>query len=160
MVTSVLSDSISKYQSDSSVTVYVAAAAGTGAIHAVIRSMAKEALAIRLNDFESFFSTVYRPNTKSKTHYTYCILPPFDLSERFAIITFMPTYNYSCPQCGHFEKFQKMSEDSLTECPTCGDSVKKVYSAPGISGFTPTPATVSPNYNPNRSAVWNSAQQE
>ena len=127
--------------------------------------MAKEALAIVLNDLESFFNTADRPNTKSKTHYTYCILSPFDLSQGFAIITFMPTYTYKFIDTEDtIEVYQSISEDTLTELehPDTGKkmAVKKVYSAPGISGFTPTPATVSPNYNPNRSAVWNSAQQE
>ena len=38
----------------------------------------------------------------------------------------MPTYDYACDKCGHtFDKFQKMSDDPLKECPKCGS--KKVH---------------------------------
>ena len=52
----------------------------------------------------------------------------------------MPTYQYSCTECGHFfEAFQSFSEDSLTECPECGGKLRKVYNAVGVvfkvSGF-------------------------
>lgn len=48
----------------------------------------------------------------------------------------MPTYDYRCNTCDEvFEIFQSFSEDALTECPTggCTGSVKKIFSAPGIS---------------------------
>ncbi len=33
----------------------------------------------------------------------------------------MPTYEYRCPECGNeFEKFQKMSDEPVAECPECG----------------------------------------
>ena len=32
----------------------------------------------------------------------------------------MPTYEYSCPKCGHhFEVFQSMRDAPLTKCPKC-----------------------------------------
>jgi len=32
----------------------------------------------------------------------------------------MPTYEYRCPKCGtDFEKFQKMSDEPVAECPKC-----------------------------------------
>jgi putative FmdB family regulatory protein len=32
----------------------------------------------------------------------------------------MPTYEYSCPKCGHqFEAFQSMRDAPLTKCPKC-----------------------------------------
>lgn len=32
----------------------------------------------------------------------------------------MPTYDYSCADCGHREEvFQKMTDDPLTQCPAC-----------------------------------------
>lgn len=32
----------------------------------------------------------------------------------------MPTYEYSCKNCGHeLESFQRMSEDPLIDCPSC-----------------------------------------
>lgn len=33
----------------------------------------------------------------------------------------MPTYEYRCPSCGNeFEKFQRMSDEPVAECPSCG----------------------------------------
>ena len=35
----------------------------------------------------------------------------------------MPTYEYECPKCGyHFEKFQSMKDERLTQCPKCKKS--------------------------------------
>lgn len=32
----------------------------------------------------------------------------------------MPTYSYRCEACGHeFDIVQRMSEDALTDCPSC-----------------------------------------
>lgn len=72
----------------------------------------------------------------------------------------MPTYQYNCPDCGLFETYQKVSEDTLTKCPTCESAIKKVFSVPGVVGMQNVPNTVSPTYRPDRSAVWNSAQAE
>ena len=52
----------------------------------------------------------------------------------------MPTYQYSCTECGHFfEQFQSFSEDSLTVCPQCQGRLRKVFNAVGVvfkgSGF-------------------------
>ncbi len=52
----------------------------------------------------------------------------------------MPTYQYSCIDCGHFfEAQQSFSEDSLTVCPECGGKLRKVFNAVGVvfkgSGF-------------------------
>jgi len=52
----------------------------------------------------------------------------------------MPTYDYRCKDCGHeFEAHQSFSDDPLTECPSCGGTVKKKFAAVGIafkgSGF-------------------------
>ena len=52
----------------------------------------------------------------------------------------MPTYQYSCTECGHFfEQFQSFSEDSLTECPQCQGRLRKLFNAVGVvfkgSGF-------------------------
>jgi putative FmdB family regulatory protein len=33
----------------------------------------------------------------------------------------MPTYEYRCTACGHdFEKFLRMSDEPVAECPECG----------------------------------------
>ncbi|MGN6722312.1 MAG: FmdB family zinc ribbon protein [Marmoricola sp.] len=52
----------------------------------------------------------------------------------------MPTYQYTCNDCGHFlEAVQSFSDDSLTVCPECGGTLRKVYNAVGVvfkgSGF-------------------------
>ena len=48
----------------------------------------------------------------------------------------MPTYDYRCNTCEKtFEVFQSFSEEPLINCPDeeCEGSVKKIFSAPGIS---------------------------
>jgi putative FmdB family regulatory protein len=60
----------------------------------------------------------------------------------------MPTYQYACSDCGHqFEAFQSFSEASLTTCPECNGTVRKVYSAVGVvfkgSGFYKTDSVKS-----------------
>ncbi|MCW2866299.1 MAG: regulatory protein FmdB family [Marmoricola sp.] len=52
----------------------------------------------------------------------------------------MPTYQYSCTECGHFFEIQQsFSEDSLTVCPVCEGRLRKVFNAVGVvfkgSGF-------------------------
>jgi putative FmdB family regulatory protein len=55
----------------------------------------------------------------------------------------MPTYEYTCRDCGHtFDIVQKMTDEPLTVCPDCGGSLRKVYAVPAIafkgSGFYAT----------------------
>ncbi len=55
----------------------------------------------------------------------------------------MPTYEYRCKSCDHqFEIVQAFTEDSLTECPACSGTLKKVFGNVGItfkgSGFYKT----------------------
>lgn len=40
----------------------------------------------------------------------------------------MPTYEYDCPKCGTFERFQSMTEEALKRCPTCRSKVEKLIS--------------------------------
>ena len=52
----------------------------------------------------------------------------------------MPTYSYSCRDCGHaFDIQQAFTDDALTACPNCGGSLRKVFGAVGVtfngSGF-------------------------
>ncbi len=52
----------------------------------------------------------------------------------------MPTYQYQCADCGEaLEIRQSFSDDALTECPTCGGRLRKVFNAVGVvfkgSGF-------------------------
>jgi putative FmdB family regulatory protein len=55
----------------------------------------------------------------------------------------MPTYEYSCTQCGeHFDVVQSFRDDPLTECELCGGQLRKVFGSIGIvfkgSGFYKT----------------------
>lgn len=52
----------------------------------------------------------------------------------------MPTYSYRCADCQHaFDVQQSMSDASLTECPSCGGKLRKIFGAVGVtfngSGF-------------------------
>lgn len=52
----------------------------------------------------------------------------------------MPLYEYKCRACEHrFERIRKFSDPPLTECPSCGGKVEKLFSAPAFqfkgSGF-------------------------
>ena len=44
----------------------------------------------------------------------------------------MPLYEYQCGRCGRFEVIRKFSDAPLTACPTCGQDVQKLFSAPAI----------------------------
>ena len=52
----------------------------------------------------------------------------------------MPTYQYSCTECGErIEAVQKFTDEPLQVCSVCGGKLRKVFSAVGIvfkgSGF-------------------------
>ena len=53
----------------------------------------------------------------------------------------MPTYEYRCAQCRHeFDKFQRMSDEPVAECPVCGaEATRKLSGGAGLlfkgSGF-------------------------
>lgn len=52
----------------------------------------------------------------------------------------MPTYAYRCTECGtEFDIYQRFDEDSLTNCPRCDATLRKLFSPTGIvfkgSGF-------------------------
>lgn len=52
----------------------------------------------------------------------------------------MPTYAYACKDCGHqFDAVQSFSDASLTECPECQGSLRKLFNSVGVvfkgSGF-------------------------
>jgi putative FmdB family regulatory protein len=60
----------------------------------------------------------------------------------------MPTYSYRCTACGTaFDVQQAFTDDSLTECPTCGGRLRKLFSAVGVtfngSGFYRTDSRAS-----------------
>ncbi|MFQ5529391.1 MAG: FmdB family zinc ribbon protein [Gemmatimonadota bacterium] len=44
----------------------------------------------------------------------------------------MPTYEYRCAECGHeFERFQKMNDTPVVECPDCMGEVQRLISSGG-----------------------------
>jgi putative FmdB family regulatory protein len=52
----------------------------------------------------------------------------------------MPIYEYECEQCGvRFERLQRMTEPSLTDCPECSGHVHRIMQPVGVifkgSGF-------------------------
>jgi putative FmdB family regulatory protein len=52
----------------------------------------------------------------------------------------VPTYQYACTACGHqLEAVQSFSDASLTVCPECEGSLRKLFSGVGVvfkgSGF-------------------------
>ena len=52
----------------------------------------------------------------------------------------MPTYAYSCTECGHaFDIVQSFSDDALTTCDRCNGKLRKLFNSVGIvfkgSGF-------------------------
>src|SRR5258708_24333080 len=40
----------------------------------------------------------------------------------------MPIYEYMCKKCGNFDIMQRITEDPLKKCPTCGAKVTKLIS--------------------------------
>jgi len=55
----------------------------------------------------------------------------------------VPTYEYRCDHCSrNFDVVQSFQDDPLSECPTCGNPVRKVFGSVGIvfkgSGFYKT----------------------
>ena len=55
----------------------------------------------------------------------------------------MPTYEYACKKCEeHVEVVQSFKDEPLTECPSCGGPLRKVFAPVGIvlkgSGFYKT----------------------
>ena len=59
----------------------------------------------------------------------------------------MPTYQYACTACDHrLDAVQSFSDASLTVCPVCSGSLRKVFSSVGIvfkgSGFYRTDSRV------------------
>jgi putative FmdB family regulatory protein len=42
----------------------------------------------------------------------------------------MPTYEYQCESCGRrFERFQRISESPLAQCPDCGGRLDRLIGA-------------------------------
>lgn len=70
----------------------------------------------------------------------------------------MPTYQYQCTECGEgLEAVQKFTDEALTECPSCGGRLRKVFSAVGVvfkgSGFYRTDSRSSSSSGAAKSAT-------
>jgi putative FmdB family regulatory protein len=62
----------------------------------------------------------------------------------------MPTYSYRCTECGTaFDIQQAFTDDSLTECPSCGGRLRKLFNTVGVtfngSGFYRTDSRSTPS---------------
>jgi putative FmdB family regulatory protein len=44
----------------------------------------------------------------------------------------VPLHEYACTRCGRFEVLQKFADQPLDVCPTCGEAVHRLISAPAI----------------------------
>jgi putative FmdB family regulatory protein len=60
----------------------------------------------------------------------------------------VPTYEYQCKSCGkHHDVVQRFGDDALTQCPSCGGPLRKVFGAVGVvfkgSGFYKTDSRAS-----------------
>ena len=70
----------------------------------------------------------------------------------------MPTYDYSCPRCGHdYEAFQKISDLTRVKCPECGTrGERRISGGAGIhfkgSGFYITDYKRAPDKKPAKAA--------
>jgi len=52
----------------------------------------------------------------------------------------VPTYEYLCEECGlRFEKFQKMSDEAVRNCPSCSGSVRRLISG-GAAAIVKNPS--------------------
>ncbi len=61
----------------------------------------------------------------------------------------MPTYSYRCTACDNaFDVKQSFSDATLTECPVCGGTLRKVFSPVGVTfnggGFYRTDSRSTP----------------
>jgi putative FmdB family regulatory protein len=70
----------------------------------------------------------------------------------------VPTYQYACTACDErLEVVQSFSDAALTECPACGGTLRKVFSAVGVvfkgSGFYKTDSRSSSSSTPKKEAA-------
>ncbi|WP_022882468.1 FmdB family zinc ribbon protein [Gryllotalpicola ginsengisoli] len=69
----------------------------------------------------------------------------------------MPTYSYACTACGHrFDTVQSFSDPTLTECPSCGGALRKVFGLGSVtfngSGFYRTDSRTGSGSTPSSAA--------
>lgn len=50
----------------------------------------------------------------------------------------MPTYDFTCPSCGHFTLVRPMQQASAsTPCPQCGTTARRIYGSPALRNIAP-----------------------
>jgi putative FmdB family regulatory protein len=77
----------------------------------------------------------------------------------------MPTYSYRCTDCGDaFDIQQAFTDDTLTVCPNCGGSLRKLFTAVGVSfngsGFYRTDSRATPKSEGGSSSESSSSSKE
>jgi putative FmdB family regulatory protein len=65
----------------------------------------------------------------------------------------VPTYQYRCTACGEpLEAVQSFDDDPLSECPSCGGPLRKLFSSVGVvfkgSGFYRTDSRAGSSSTP------------
>jgi len=77
----------------------------------------------------------------------------------------MPTYEYRCKDCGEdLEVVQSFTDDALTECPSCGGTLRKVFGNIGVSfkgsGFYKTDSRSSSGSKKSKSSEKSESSSE
>ena len=77
----------------------------------------------------------------------------------------MPTYEYECTGCGPFEQFQRITEEALSSCPSCGSTVRRLISSgTGIifkgSGFYSTDSRSEGSGKPSQNTGADNASKD
>ena len=44
----------------------------------------------------------------------------------------MPLYEYECPECGLFELRRSFADETLKNCPTCGEGIRQILHPAGL----------------------------
>jgi putative FmdB family regulatory protein len=76
----------------------------------------------------------------------------------------LPTYSYRCTECANaFDIQQAFTDDTLTVCPACNGSLRKVFSPVGVSftgsGFYRTDSRAKPASDAGTSAAKPAAKE-
>lgn len=76
----------------------------------------------------------------------------------------MPTYEYRCMECSHqFERFQKMSDEPVSECELCGGKVKRLLFPVAVhykgSGFYTTDYAHRHSVSPRKNAACSASEE-
>lgn len=77
----------------------------------------------------------------------------------------MPTYQYTCTECGHeLEAVQSFTDDPLTQCPACNGRLRKRFGSVGVvfkgPGFYRTDSRAAENGSRKDSSGKDSAKSD